>query len=101
MLVLDNVRVEEERSTGKSLCEKIGGEEREPLEDAEARARLEHEHRNGLLQGEADDDSRPRLLVSTEVQKRIYEGRHTMGCASGAWKWPRSRTGRRKVQEPR
>ena len=65
MLVLDNVRVEEERSTGKSLRKEVGGEEREPLEDAEARARLEHEHRNSLLKGEPDDDGRPRLLVST------------------------------------
>ena len=65
MLVLDNIRIKEERSTGKSLCEEIGGEEREPLEDTEACARLEHEHRNSLLKGEPDDDSRPRWFVST------------------------------------
>ena len=71
MLVLDSVRIKEERSTGKSLCEEIGGEEREPLEDAEACTRLEHEHRNSLLKGEPDDDGRPQLLVSIETQRRI------------------------------
>ena len=58
-VLVDDVGAEEEGGALEGLGEEVGREERDPLEDGEARAGLEHEHRDRLLEGEADDDRRP------------------------------------------
>ena len=58
-VLVDDVSTEEEGGTLEGLGEEVGHEERDLLEDREARAELEHEHHDHLLEGEADDDRRP------------------------------------------
>ena len=70
MLGRDDVCVEEEGRAGKALGEEVGGKEGDPLEDLEARARLEHEHSNRLLEDKADNDGRPPQHVSTSIDAR-------------------------------
>ena len=74
MILGDGHWVEEERGTGKGLLEEIFGEERDPLEDREAGARLEHEHGDCLLQDEAHDDSSPDANISIQSRRRAYRG---------------------------
>ena len=70
VVVRDGGRVEEEGGTGKTLGEEVGCEEGDPLEELEARARLEHEHGDRLLEDETDNDSRPPPHVSTCIHTR-------------------------------
>ena len=58
-MVGDDRRVEEELGTVHTLGEEVGSEECDPLEDGETSARLEHEHRDDLLDEESNDDSGP------------------------------------------
>ena len=58
-VVVDDVGAEEERGALERLREKVAREERDPLEDREARPGLEHEHRDHLLQEQPDENRRP------------------------------------------
>ena len=70
-MLVDDVGAEEERGALERLCEEVGGEERDPLEDREAGARLEDEHGNCLLQDEAHDDSSPDASISIQSRRRV------------------------------
>ena len=69
-MVVDDVRAEEERSALERLGEEVGRKERDPLEDREARAGLEHEHGDRLLREQAHDDRRPAPPLSALCQAR-------------------------------
>ena len=63
-MVADDVGAEEEGGALEGLGEEVGREEGDPFEDGEARAGLEDEHGDRLLEGEADDDRGPGAKVS-------------------------------------
>ena len=76
----DGLSVEEECRTGLGLGEEVGRGDGKPLEDGETGARLEHEHRNSLLDEQADDDRRPFI---TDCQQTLLFLEET--TASSPW----------------
>ena len=72
--------VEEEGRAGEGLREEVGREERDPLEDAEAGAGLEDEQRDGLLNEQTHDDSRP-TCTNVSTQSRSIAS----GSDQGTW----------------
>ena len=69
-VLVDGVGVEEELGALERLREEVAREERDPLEDREARAGLEHEHGDRLLREQAHDDRRPAPPLSALCQAR-------------------------------
>ena len=69
-MLVDDVRAEEERGALEGLGEEVAREERDPLEDREARAGLEHEHRDHLLQEQPDENRRPVRSRPSRSQKK-------------------------------
>lgn len=91
----DDLRVEKELGADLSLLEEVGCEERDPLENGEAGAGLEHEHGDGLLEDQSDNDSRPTNHISTCLVEGHVKQQRTKECACGVWRSPRRRTGTR------
>lgn len=54
-----NFLSDEEGDAGVALVQEVGGGDGDPAEEVEAGERLEHEHGQRLLEGEADDDGLP------------------------------------------
>ena len=96
----DGLSVEEECRTGLGLREEVGRGDGKPLEDGETGARLEHEHRNSLLDEQANNHRRPSITACQQTWFLFQsdDRKLTMGCDSGASTLPRRRTGRRKAR---
>ena len=69
---IDGVLVEEEGRTDLGLPQEVGGEESEPLEDAEASIGLKDEKGDGLLEEETNNY----CLPVNELKSRPYRNRN-------------------------
>ena len=69
-MVPNDRSVKEESATLQSLGEEVGSEEGNPLEDGEACAGLEDEHRDGLLDKKTNNNGGPAVLPSASPRCR-------------------------------